>query len=200
MECAGSGQPQTSRKGPGGAWRPRPDPVCCPAVARVLADQVEVYMFRRRGRRVEFLVLRRSASVALPQVWQPVTGGLKRGERAVDGARREVLEETGLKPRRWWALESMTVYFDPARDAVRLLPLFAAEIGAGDRPRLSGEHDRHAFLGAAAAARRFLWRAQARALEAVRREVLAGGRRARALEIMGPSKTRGARRRPRSDR
>jgi 8-oxo-dGTP pyrophosphatase MutT (NUDIX family) len=53
---------------------------------------VEVYVIRRRGRRVEFLALRRAPAGWLPGVWQPVTGTLRRGERAVSGALREVRE------------------------------------------------------------------------------------------------------------
>jgi len=68
---------------------------------------------------VEFLTLRRSVGRPLPHVWQPITGKLRDGEHALEGARREVLEETGLEPDRWWALETVTVYFDPAADAIR---------------------------------------------------------------------------------
>ena len=107
-----------------------------------------------------------------------------------------MLEETGLEPRRWWALETVTLYFDPAGDAVRLLPLFAAELGARDRPRLSAEHDDHRFLSAREAARLYLWRSQVRALDAVRRDVLGGGRQARALEVTERMGQGGARRRP----
>lgn len=153
-------------------------------------------MFRRRGRRVEFLTLRRATGRTLPHVWQPVTGKLRRRETALDGARREVLEETGLEPSRWWALETVTVYFDPAGSVVRVLPLFAAQVGARNRPRLSAEHDDHRFLTAGAAGRRYLWGSQIRALEAVRREVLRGGRRARALEVTERMRRGGARRRP----
>ena len=154
-------------------------------------------MFRRRGTRVEFLTLRRAKGRTLPQVWQPVTGKLKRGEAALDGARREVLEETGLKPLRWWALETVTVYFEPVRDQVRVVPLFAAQIGPRESPRLSVEHDDHLFLPARAAARRYLWRSQIVALEAVHREVFAGGRGAQALEVTKRMTRGGERRRPR---
>ena len=75
----------------------------------IRCSHVEVYLFRRRGGKVEFLTLRRSPNRRkLPGVWQPVTGKLERGERAWASAAREVLEETGLKPRRWWTLESPT--------------------------------------------------------------------------------------------
>jgi dATP pyrophosphohydrolase len=144
---------------------------------------VEVYVFRREGRRVEFLCMRRCARGSLPGTWQPVTGKRRAGERAVAAARREVFEETGLRPLRLWALETVTIYFDPAADVVRLLPLFAAEIGRRDTVALSREHDAFRFLGARAAGNRFLWEAQRRGLEAVRREVLARPMLARALEV-----------------
>ena len=163
----------------------------------VLVGVIEVYLFRRRGRRVEFLTLRRATDRTFPHVWQPVTGKLKRGETALDGARREVLEETGLEPRRWWALETVTVYLEPGRGVIHLLPMFVAQVAANDRPRLSAEHDAWRFLSARAAARRYLWRSQVRALEAVRDEVLVGGPRARVLEVTERMTRGGARRRPR---
>ena len=67
----------------------------------LLCNQVEVYVFRRRRGRVEFLVLRRSAPGTLPGVWQPVTGTRRSRERPLAAAIREVREETGLSPRRW---------------------------------------------------------------------------------------------------
>ena len=145
---------------------------------------VEVYVFRRDGRRVEFLCLRRAAErTTWPGVWQPVTGKRRRAERAVTAARRELLEETGLRPRRMWILETLTTYFDAEADRVRMLPLFAAEIGRKDVVVLSREHDAYRFLGARAAGSRYLWESQRRGLEAVRREVLARPALARALEV-----------------
>lgn len=145
---------------------------------------VEVYVFRRRRpRRIEFLCLRRAPGRPLAGVWQPVTGSRRPRERALVAALREVREETGITPRRMWALESVSVYFDAAADAVCLLPLFAAEIDASARVQLSREHDASRFLTARAAGRRFLWEAQRRGLDAVCREVLEQPRLARALEV-----------------
>jgi 8-oxo-dGTP pyrophosphatase MutT (NUDIX family) len=161
----------------------------------VNVTHVEVYLFRRRGARVEFLALRRSRDrVKLPGIWQPVTGKLDRGEGALAAAVREVHEETGLTPRRWWGLENATVYYDALTDRVLALPLFAAELRPSDRVRLSEEHDAFAFLGAAAAARRWLWNTQRRGLAAVRDQVLRGGAAARALELT--DRIPGAPRRP----
>ena len=149
---------------------------------RLDASVIEVYVFRRRGRTVQFLALRRGPG-SLAGVWQPVTGTLRRGEGTVRGALREVREETGVRPSRLWRLETVTAYFDPRRDAIRAITRFAAEIPAGAAVRRSREHSADGFVTAREAARRFLWDSQRGGLAAVRRQILRGGPRARALEI-----------------
>lgn len=154
---------------------------------RLDASLIEVYVFRRRGRRVEFLLLRRGPDRSLPGVWQPVTGKLRRGEATVRGAAREVREETRIQPRRWWRLESVRVTFEPRRDCVRFITRFAAEIDARAAVRISHEHTAHRFASAREAARRVLWESQREGITEVRRQVLRGGARARALQITVPA-------------
>ena len=144
---------------------------------------VEVYVFRRRGRRVEFLCLRRGRVRFLPGVWQPVTGRRRPRERGLAAAVREVREETGLAPLRWWALEAPTVFYDASSDRVRTYPRFAAETGPEASVRLSGEHVDWTFLPAIEAGRRYLWESQRHGLEDVKRQVLRGGPLADALEV-----------------
>jgi dATP pyrophosphohydrolase len=146
------------------------------------SDHVEVFLFRRRGRRAEFLALRR-AQGRLAGVWQPVTGSRAGRETALAAARREVREETGLDPLRWWRLEDVALYFDPEGDAFRFVPRFAAELAPRARVSISPEHDRCAFLAPGAAARRYLWASQRRALAHVCEDIVPDGATARALEI-----------------
>lgn len=145
--------------------------------------QIEAYVFRRKGRAVEVLALKRSPDRrTLPGVWQPVTGGVRRGESIFAAALREVREETGLIPRRWWLLESPLLYFDRSSGAPRALPRFAAEIEAAAEILRSKEHDAHRFTTPSRAGRLFLWESQREALRALR-EVWKGGPLAASLEI-----------------
>lgn len=149
----------------------------------VRCHQIEVHLLRRRRGRAEFLLLRRGPERSLPGIWQPVTGGIERGETAWRAAVREVFEETQLTPIRWWALEQPTLYYDVAHDIASIVPVFAAEVAWTDPVTLSHEHDRYAFVSPATAARRVLWGTQRKAQRAVLAEIVAGGPAADAREI-----------------
>lgn len=149
----------------------------------VESHTIEVHLFRRRRGRTEFLLIRRASGRTLPGVWQPVTGGIDPGETAWRAAAREVLEETGLRPVRWWALEYLATFYQPARDAVLAVPVFAAEVAWTDTVTLSHEHDEYAFVPAREAARRVIWATQRRALAALHEELFARGADPSAREI-----------------
>jgi dATP pyrophosphohydrolase len=154
-----------------------------PTVIPISCTQVEVHVFRRRGKRLETLLIRRSPERSLAGVWQPVTGGIERGESAMQAAVREVREETGLRPIRWWALEHMANFYDVAADHVRVVPVFAAEVAWTDPVHLSHEHDRYAFLPLDRARATVLWATQRRAIDALVEEVLSGSPGGAAREI-----------------
>lgn len=164
-------------------WRRAAPTAMFPRVIPISCTQVEVHLFRRRGKRLEVLLIRRSPERSLAGVWQPVTGGIERGESAMRAAVREVREETGLVPLRWWALEHMANFYDVARDHVRVVPVFAAEVAWTDPVHLSDEHDRYAFVTLEKAWERVLWATQRRALEALAEEVLSGSAGGAAREI-----------------
>jgi 8-oxo-dGTP pyrophosphatase MutT (NUDIX family) len=160
----------------------------------VAVDKVEVYVFRRRARTVEFLALRRSRRKNLPGVWQPVTGKIELFETPAEAALRELHEETGLRPLKLWRLEQTTLCLDARGRTLMALPLFAAQVPARDSIRLSKEHDDSTFVSASRAARLYLWDSQRQGLDAVARQILPAGPRANALELELP--TSATRRRP----
>ncbi|TMQ70696.1 MAG: NUDIX domain-containing protein [Candidatus Eisenbacteria bacterium] len=146
-------------------------------------DKVEVYVFRRRSGRAQFLALRRGRRKTLPGIWQPVTGKLEPRETPIDAALRELREETGLVPLTLWRLEVTTLCLESTGRRLMALPLFAAEVSPTAAVRLSNEHVESRFMSAAAARRLYLWDSQRKGLDAIERQILPGGALARALEL-----------------
>ena len=113
-----------------------------------LVRVVDVYPYRLREGRAEWLLLRRAPGVVYAGAWRMVGGKIEPGETAHAAALREVREETGQAPVRLWAVPSVNAFYEWAHDRVNLIPAFAAEL-SGD-PVLNHEHDARAWLTAAA--------------------------------------------------
>lgn len=148
--------------------------------ARIRADVVDVYVFRRIGgdgsNAVEFLQLRR-AKAPLLGAWHPLMGHVEDGERCLECALRELREEVGLAPndprcRGVWALEQVHPYYVPQIDSVVLSPRFVVEAAPGWEPTLNDEHDGRRWVDADAVETSFLWPGQRLACAAIVREIV----------------------------
>ena len=136
---------------------------------------------------LRFLLLRRAAGRVYAGQWRMVGGKVEGQERAWEAALRELREETGLSPRRLWALPSVNTFYDPTRDAVVLAPAFAAEVEAD--PTLDAEHDVFAWLTPEAAIERLAW-PERRRLLAMASDLLHSGAVPPELEIGGAAAVR----------
>ncbi|MEX2157664.1 MAG: NUDIX domain-containing protein [Gemmatimonadales bacterium] len=117
------------------------------------------------GARLEVLALRRGANGRCPGSWETVHGTIEPGETPVQASLRELHEEAGLTPQRLYNLSRTEAFYQHRTDEVALIPVFAAFVAADAEPRLSPEHDRAEWLTPAAAAERFAWPRERRALE-----------------------------------
>jgi 8-oxo-dGTP pyrophosphatase MutT (NUDIX family) len=131
---------------------------------RLKSDVVDVYVFRRVGRKVEFLQLHRTGR-PLDGTWQPVMGHIRKGESAIACAKRELREEVGLSTRTphllgLWALELVHPFFLAEMNAIYLCPRFAAEVPRSWRPRLNGEHDAWRWVHGSKVKSQFMWPGQ----------------------------------------
>jgi lipoyl(octanoyl) transferase len=114
-------------------------------------QQVQVFPFRRRGDRREYLLLRRVPEAG--GFWQPVTGGVEAGETAQAAAVREIAEETGLSGSliatglgsgfRWAGIQWQET-------------VFAWEVSGGE-PGIGPEHDDFVWCGLGEAWWRLYW-------------------------------------------
>lgn len=153
-------------------------------MAEVVSSLVEVCVFRMEGGRAAYLVLRRSATeTAYPGLWQIVTGTIEPGEKALDAALRELREETGASPDRFWIVPYTHAFYDHRRDAVNLVPLFAAELSPGATITLSAEHARCEWLPFAAARERLVWPGQRNGLDVVDRYIVGGEEASRLIAV-----------------
>lgn len=126
---------------------------------------VDLYVLRGSGATIECLLLRRAAGGRCPGSWEAVHGHIEPDERPADAAIRELEEETGLVPVRFYNLSRVELFYQHRGDEVALVPVFAAFVDPAARVRLGPEHDRFEWLAPAAARERCAWPRERRALD-----------------------------------
>jgi 8-oxo-dGTP pyrophosphatase MutT (NUDIX family) len=150
-------------------------------LATVVSRTVEACVFRVAGSVPHYLLLKRSADEKLyPGMWQFVTGTIRSGERAVDAARREIVEETGLTIKRFWIVPFVSSFYAAPEDAIHMSPFFAAEVGVEAEPILSREHQEYVWHMREEAENMLVWPGQRQGLQIVH-EYIVGGREASKL-------------------
>jgi dihydroneopterin triphosphate diphosphatase len=132
-------------------------------------DLVGCWVFRVTPERgLEILLIRRASGRIYPGVWQCVTGGLEGDEKVVDGALRELVEETGYTAadlEALYGLDQVNLFHADHVDALMAEAVFAARVRPGLDPRLSHEHDAFRWLSPDAAREQVVWPAYRSALE-----------------------------------
>jgi 8-oxo-dGTP pyrophosphatase MutT (NUDIX family) len=140
-------------------------------VSPVRPDLVACWLFRvGPDTGLEILLIRRSPGRMYPGLWQCVTGKLEAGERIVDGALREVQEETGLARRDLESVYETDIvnwFHEASADAIWCEAVFAAEVRHGSEIRLSHEHDDLRWLAPDDARELVIWPAYERAIDQV---------------------------------
>ena len=135
---------------------------------------VDTYALRGAGERLEVLALRRGTRGRNPGSWETVHGTIEPGETPVQASLRELREETGLVPEKFYNLSRTDAFYQHRTDELALIPVFAAFVAPTATVRLSAEHDRAEWLRIAEAARRFAWPRERRALDDIL-SILGGG-------------------------
>ena len=153
----------------------------------IVSQIVEVTIFKEVSGQPRFLVLKRAEEDRLyPGIWQLVTGMIEGGEGAVHAALREVREETGLVPRKFWLLPVVNSFYDPVSDVLQLCPNFAAVVDETAEPVLSREHRSSEWCTPERALLLLPWTGQRNAVEIVFERFWNETEEARLLEIPIP--------------
>jgi dATP pyrophosphohydrolase len=126
---------------------------------------VDTYVLRPGGADgFDVLALRRGRGGRCPGSWETVHGTIEPGETPVQASLREMREETGLAPERFYNLSRVEGFYQHRTDELALIPAFAAFVARGAEPTLSAEHDACEWIPLARAAPRFAWPREHRAI------------------------------------
>jgi len=128
-----------------------------------------IYRFTPDGA-IEILLIRRAQGRLFAGVWQCVTGGLEAGERTIDGALREVAEETGITSsmiETLYTLDQVNAFHAELVDGVLVEAVFAARVDPATEVRLSDEHDDLRWVSPATARDQVVWPAYRTAIEQI---------------------------------
>jgi len=129
---------------------------------------VEVVVFRNR-RLPEFLILKRSGDEDIyPGLWQIVSGGIERYEKAYEAAIREMREEIGITPLRLFNTPLTNTFYFAANDSVNVSPVLAAEVDEGSEVKLSSEHEAYRWATSEEAISSLVWPGQKEAIKVVK--------------------------------
>lgn len=101
---------------------------------------IEAHVIRFNADKLEFLLLKRSASESYPNLWQMVTGSIKENETAYQTAIREILEETSLVPEKLWIVPNINAYYSHKDDKIYHIPVFVALVSPHSQVKISSEH------------------------------------------------------------
>ena len=126
---------------------------------------MDTYALRGAGPTLEVLALRRGAHGRNVGSWETVHGTIEPGETPVQASLRELREETGLVPDKFYNLSRTEAFYQHKRDEVALIPVFAAFVARSATVKLSAEHDRAEWRTARDAAGRFAWPRERKAME-----------------------------------
>ena len=151
----------------------------------VVCTIIEVCIFSFENKEPLYLMLRRSTTENIyPDAWQIVTGSIEKGETAVQGALREVKEETGYTPERFWIVPFVNTFYAVRNDTLNHTVIFAAQVPHTTNPVLSDEHYQFGWYPVEKAKKMCVWPGQTKALQIVHDYIVSGKKAAEFSEII----------------
>jgi len=136
-------------------------------MTKIITNLIEAHIFRKSKNGIEFLLLKRSGIGIYPGLWQMVSGKINPGEKAYETAIREIKEETGLIPKRFWVAPNVNSFYLPEKDYISLIPVFAALIDSKSKVKISDEHTECKWVKPSRAVKILAWEGQRKSVEII---------------------------------
>lgn len=133
----------------------------------IISNLVEAHIFREQNGKLEFLLLKRAHYQNYPNLWQMVSGKIKDSETAYNTALREIKEETGLIPEKFWVAPTVNSFYSPQGDYICLLPVFAAKVNFSCDVKISDEHSEFRWISPEEAKKLLAWDGQRKSVDVI---------------------------------
>ena len=128
---------------------------------------IEAHIIKKSGDNILFLLLKRAEDETYPNVWQMVTGSIKKDEKAWETALREIKEETSLIPEHFWVVPTVNSFYNEHRDDVCMVPVFLAEVPEESNVIISDEHSEYKWVTKEEAKDLLAWPGQRNAVDII---------------------------------
>lgn len=133
----------------------------------LISNLIEAHIFREKNGGLQFLLLKRSETEIYPGIWQMVSGKIKPGEKAFETALREIREETGLVPKKFWVAPNINSFYLPEKDYLSFLPVFAALVDTDSKVIISDEHSEFKWSDIKEAKKLLAWEGQRKSVDLI---------------------------------
>lgn len=134
---------------------------------KIVSNLIETHIFCKKKNGIEFLLLKRGKKEIYGGLWQMVTGKIRKGEKAYNAALREIKEETGLKPKRFWVTPNVNPFYSHENNYISLIPVFAAEVPENSKVTLCKEHTNYKWLKPEDAKKMLAWPGQRKSVDII---------------------------------
>jgi dATP pyrophosphohydrolase len=112
----------------------------------VKSYSIAAYLCRIASGRGRYLIIKRSTPY-LEDSWQMISGAVEPGETGWEAALREIKEEAGLVPDRFYSADILEQFYRPDLNCIILVPVFVGFLDAKQEVRLSSEHSEYKWIG-----------------------------------------------------
>jgi len=126
-----------------------------------LPIQIQAILYRKTNTKIQYLLLKRTST--LGGFWQPITGGIEKGETKTQALKREIQEETGIRNLAK-IIKNVHYYefwdFYKRENRKRLIKeyAFGVEVSPNKKITISREHTEHKWCSFKEALKLLKWK------------------------------------------
>ena len=143
---------------------------------------IDAYVYITTDDGILFLLLKRAKTKMYEHLWQGVAGKIEKGEKSWETAKRELLEETGLIPKKMFIADHVSKFYEAKDDRINLVPVLGIEVNTKEVV-LSDEHCDYKWVMIEEALDLLVWTGQKQAIKIVNDMILCNDDRMRWSEI-----------------